>query len=170
MNIWTILCKFVAYFTQKESLGQHAKCPLPSQIRHIHAEVHSEYVIIFRFLCSNVTEKNIKIKQTFVESIIYSVYLIQNAKKRGNITTIAVNIQTTLTHIWKLQWVSNIVPNVWCRLFILWRHRFACKITPSIHFVSGFRKGQQNCIWIYSSQQWGLQKYFAHFVNVLSNL
>ena len=40
-----------------------------------------------RFLCSNVTEKYIKIKQTFVESIIYSVYLIQNAKKKIYITT-----------------------------------------------------------------------------------
>ena len=44
MNIWTILCKFIAYFTPKESLGQLAKCPLPSQIRHIHAEVPSEYI------------------------------------------------------------------------------------------------------------------------------
>ena len=43
--------------------------------------------LVFRFLCSNVTEKNIKIKQKFVESIIYSVYLIKNAKNRGNITT-----------------------------------------------------------------------------------
>ena len=87
MNIWTILCKFVDYFTPKESLGQHAKCPLPPQIRHIHAEVPSEYVIIFPIFMLKCDGKNIKIKQTFVESIIYSVYLIQNAKKRGNITT-----------------------------------------------------------------------------------
>ena len=146
MNIWTILCKFVAYFTQKESLGQHAKCPLPSQIRHIHAEVHSEYVIIFRFLCSNVTGKKKNQTNIWRKYHLFSVSHSKCQKKRKYHHYIAVNIQTTLTHIWKLQWVSNIVPNVWCRLFILWRHRFACKITPSIHFVSGFRKGQQNCI------------------------
>ena len=40
-------------------------------------------------------EKNRKIKQTFVESIIYLVYLIQNANKE-EISPLAVNIQTTL--------------------------------------------------------------------------
>ena len=88
MNIWTILCKFVDYFTPKESLGQHAKCPLPPQIRHIHAEVPSEYVIIFPIFMLKCDGKKYK-NQTNIcrKYIIYSVYLVQNAKKRGNITT-----------------------------------------------------------------------------------
>ena len=62
MNIWTILCKFVAYFTPKESLGQYAKC-----IAFPDAEVPSEYVISFLIFMLKCDGKNIKIKQKFVE-------------------------------------------------------------------------------------------------------
>ena len=51
------------------------------------AEVPSEYVISFPIFMLECDGKKYKNQTKFVESIIYSVYLIQDAKNRGNITT-----------------------------------------------------------------------------------
>ena len=99
MNIWTILCKFVAYFTPKELLGQHAKCPLPSQIRHIHAEVPSEYVIIFPIFMLKCDGKKYKNQTNICRK--YHLFSVSHSKcqKKEEISPLPVNIQTTLTHI-----------------------------------------------------------------------
>ena len=87
MNIWTILCKYVAYFTPKESLGQHAKCPLPSQIRHIHAEVPSECVISFPIFMLKCDGKKYQNQTNICRK--YHLFSVSRSKcqKRGNITT-----------------------------------------------------------------------------------